>query len=1148
MIRNRLALIVVFYLLAIGMAAAQNVTIKAQRKPLKELVTSLQQLTGYNFIYNSDLFNNAPAIDVSYNNTPLKTVLEQCFVANGFSYTINPKDETVILSKQVKPVTDKQPPYKQVQGRVTDEKGNALAGVTVAAKNTQTRTMTNNEGAFTLNVPDNINTLVLSFVGYETQEAPVTTEGRLTVVLRSKDISMEGVIVIGYGTQKKSTVTGAVASLSSDAITERAISRVDQALVGQLAGVNVRQTTGMPGKGFSVQVRGSGSISANTEPLYVVDGFPLSQSQQDGTGNFSGSNALDNINPEDIESIEVLKDAAAAAIYGSRASNGVVLITTKKGKVGKAKIQVSGSAGFSEPNRKVDMLSGEEWTDRATEMINAAYVSAYGNRGATASDDMAKRVSIIGTNNIAYIPDPRWAQPGHPGLQYVDWQDAIFRKALQQSYQVSASGGTNNINYFFSVNNINQEGMVIGTGNKLYAARANVEANFNQKLKVGINLAPSYSILKDPGVEGKDVIFHQALNMTPVVEDTAGLATNTFRNNPYNWAVQFNSPVEKALNQVGETKRFRTVASIYGIYTIIKGLTFKTAINVDHSNITYARYTPYTVANLLSVRNSQTTVNTSGGYNTNNYQSFVNENTLNYTTDIKKVHNINVLLGQSYNSFYSNASTMSSVGGYTHPTIQTLNYAAGVTGRTTASKNVLLSYFSRVQYAYKNKYLASASIRTDGSSRFGTNTKYGVFPAASLGWKLSEEQFMQNIRQISDLKIRVTYGVTGNNSIGDFNAIPTTASYGYVFGSTQAAVIGQAPNRVANPDLSWEKSATLNLGLDFGLLKNRITGSLDYYNRTTKALLLNVAVPEVTGFQTNLSNIGQVRNIGWEAQVASRNIVGKKFQWTTNVQISHNKNEVISLGSGQSQILVPSLYTTVANTVLKVGESINSIYVIKKVGILTQEDMNNKVALYGTQTVGDAKYEDYDNTGVIDAGDRQIVGHPNPDYTWGITNTFNYKGFDLRVLIQGQMGGSIYSLLGRAVSQTGFGYIYNQLGDYRDRWRSPENPGSGVRGKAYSTYGNIVNTDWLYSSDYFRVRTITLGYDMKRFVLKKTGIATARVFASLENFFGKDKYYGGANPESANTDLSGNGNYPQSGDYGGLPLPKSFIVGVNLSF
>ena len=1124
---------------------AQTVTVKADKTPFKELIVKLHRSTGYNFIYNTELIKAVPPVSVNFKEAPLQVVFTKIFTNNGLDYVINKDDGTVVLSKKVVTMPTAAPPV-QIKGTVTDEKGEALPGAIIRVKGSNAAASTNLQGAFIILAPDDNKTLVVSLLGFETQEVTVGSGNTIAVVLKAKDSRLDEVLVIGYGTQKRSDVTTAMSSLQSAAIAERGVTRIDQALVGQVAGVTVKQTTGLPGKGFSVQIRGSGSISAGNEPLYVIDGFPLGQSSQDGVGGFSGGNALDNLNPDDIESMEILKDAAAAAIYGSRGSNGVVIITTKKGKVGKAKIQFNSSAGYSEAVRKVDMLSGEEWIDRAKEIITAAYVNAYGARGATANDDIARRISIVGSNNVAYVPDARWYMPGYPGLKFVDWQDEIFRKGVLQNHQVSASGGTNNVNYFVSANNIRQQGIVVGTDNTQYSVRANIEANLNQKLKVGVNINPSYSKLNDPGVEGKDVIYHQSLFLPPVVEDTAGVYTNAFKNNQYNYAVALNSPVAKAENQLGETKRNRIIASVYGIYTLLKGLTFKTSLNVDNSNIAFRRYTPYTVTNLLSVRNAQTTVNTSGGYQTTNNQAFVNENTLNYSTTLAKNHSLNLLLGQSYNYFYSENSVMNSVGGYNNATIQTLNAALGISGRTTAAKNTLVSFFSRAQYSFKNRYLISGSIRTDGSSRFGDNNKYGVFPAGSIGWRVIEESFMKKLPVFSDLKLRATYGVTGNNSIPDFRAIPTIGSYGYVLGTGQAIAIGQAPNRIANPDLKWEKNRTVDFGFDFGLFKNRITGSFDYYNRLTSDLLLNASTLWVTGFNVYLSNTGSVRNQGWEVELATKNLTGK-FQWNTNLQFTHNKNKVVSLANGQKQILMPSLYTGVQNSILRVGEALNSIYVVKQVGILSQEDINNKAARFGNQAVGDPKFEDFDNNGVIDGNDRQIVGHPNPDYTWGITNTFSYKGFDLRVFVQGQLGGSIYSILGRAVSQTSLGYTYNQLGDARDRWRSPSDPGAGLRGKAYSTLSNLVNTDWLYSSDYFRVRNITLGYNLKN-VLKVKAVSTARVFVSADNFFGRDKYYGGANPESANTDLSGNGNYPQSGDYGGLPLAKTLLFGLNFSF
>jgi TonB-linked SusC/RagA family outer membrane protein len=524
----------------------------------------------------------------------------------------------------------------------------------------------------------------------------------------------------------------------------------------------------------------------------------------------------------------------------------------------------------------------------------------------------------------------------------------------------------------------------------------------------------------------------------------------------------------------------------------------------------------------------------------------VNENTLNYNKTFNGVHSLSVLLGQSYNLDRLDQSSVSSVGGYTSSTIQTLNAAATTTGSTSSQQNVLVSYFSRVQYGYKDKYLLSASIREDGSSRFGSNTKYGVFPSASLAWRVTQENFMKGFQTLSDLKLRASYGVNGSNNIGNYASIATIGSAGYSLGSTQVLANGQAPNVIANPDLKWERSQTYDLGLDFGFLRNRITGSFDYYNKLNTQLLLNVPTLGATGFTSYLSNAGSVRNIGQELELASRNFIGK-FQWSTSINISHNSNKIVALYGNQTQIIIPNSFD-VADNILRVGSPINSIYVVRQIGILTQDDINNKVALYGSgETVGDPKYQDLNGDGVITEADKQIVGHPNPNYTWGVTNTFRFKGFDLSVLVQGQNGGSIYSLLGRAITRTGQGYTDNAPEFYVNRWRSPSDPGAGRVSKAYSTFGFVANTDWLYSSDYFRVRNITLGYNLKD-VIKLKAVQGARVYVSAENYFGHDKYYGGLNPEAANTAISSNSAYPQSGDYGGLPLAKSLIFGLNFTF
>jgi TonB-linked SusC/RagA family outer membrane protein len=932
---------------------------------------------------------------------------------------------------------------------------------------------------------------------------------------------------------------------NAENLDERPVSRVDQAMVGQMAGVSVKQTTGSPGKGLSVQIRGTGSISAGNEPLYVIDGFPLAGANPNGSGNYASGNPLDNINPNDIESIQVLKDASSAAIYGSRAANGVVLITTKMGRSGKPRINFNAYGGYDERSKKLDMLTGEEWAERAAEMINAQWVASGTGRSASQTNEERRVILglLPGQINTSYMTDDRWFQPGHPGLNYIDWQDEAFRRGVNQNYQLSASGGTEAVRYYASGNYANQEGMVRGMGYTAYSTRANVEVNANEKLKFGINISPTFSITQDPGVEGKDNILHQLVSMTPVQEAEMGLYVNTGDNGQYRWGTSPNSPIGKLEQIFAETRRFRTLASVFGEYQIIEGLKFKSTLNLDNVDNKFKRYIPYTITGTLASRAAQLTANTSGAFNGYRRQTFVNENTLSYNLQVKEFHNISLLAGASYNLDKLDNFSLASQGGFNSSVITTLNAANAVTGNTTETKNVLLSYFGRAQYDFDNKYLFSASIRRDGSSRFGSNSQWGWFPSASVGWRLSEESFLQGNSVISDLKVRASWGKSGNYNIGDYSGIPVLGSYGYSFNGVK--VIGQAPSGATNPDLTWEKSNTIDGGVDFGLFNNRLTGSFDYYSKENTALLLNVPIPQVTGFGTSLSNIGKIKNKGWEIELTSRNTTGD-FLWVTSANLSHNSNKVVELPAGQTQIWIPSSFD-ISHSILKIGEPMYSIYAVKQLGILSQEDIDNGAALYGSQTVGDPKYYDANGDKVIDADDRVKVGHPTPNYTWGITNSFKYKGFDLSVLVQGQSGGSIYSLFGRSVNRTGTGASDNVLGTWANRWRSPENPGSGEVGKTTSTFGRIKNTDWLYSSNYFRVRNITLGYDLGR-VLKVKQVQGARIYMTAENFFGHDKYVGGFNPEATNTNLSGSSQFPEAGDYGGLPLPKSLIVGLNFTF
>lgn len=1033
-----------------------------------------------------------------------------------------------------------------LKGKIVDASNQPLAGVSVRVLEDENRSVSSGpDGAFSLPVNTG-ETLDVSSVAYQNRRVRVMDRQPLTIVLEARDERLDEVVVIGYGSQRRSNVIAPVSKFNAEGLEERPLVRVDQALIGQMSGVRVKQTTGVPGKGLSVQVRGSGSITAGSEPLYVIDGFPLTVSTPNGSGNYSQGNPLDNINPNDIESIEVLKDASAAAIYGSRAANGVVLITTKRGKTGQPKLTFNTYLGASSAYRKLDMLSGEEWIDRAVEMINSQWVAS--GPGRTASQSMDERRAILGVSPGAYstanMYDERWLQPGLPGLYVIDWQDEAYRAGLAQNYQLGASGGTDYVNYYVSGNYLDQKGIVRGLDYKNYALRANIDVKPSKKLALGMNLAPSYSEANDPGVEGKDNIIHQLYSATPIQQNAAGMV-NVYDNDKYPWSTSSNDPIAKLNNYVGENKTARVLASLYGQYEILDNLTFKTTVNIDHIDRTSFSFRPYTIAGTLEQRLTKPNEATYGSSNKYRRQTFVNENTLTYDLEVDK-HSIAALLGHAYNYDRYDGSNITSQGGYKNSSIKTLNAAVGTRATTDATKNLMLSYFGRVQYAFDGKYLFSASMRRDGSSRFGMNTKWGWFPSVSAGWRLSSEEFMKSADFIQDLKIRASYGESGNNNIGDYSSIAVLGDYAYSL--NDALVSGWAPRNIINPDLKWEKSRTFDVGLDFTVFQSRISGSFDWYQRTSSDLLLNVPTMLATGFGTLLDNAGEVKSRGWDLELTSRNIQYSNFSWSTSLNLSHNTNKVTRLIGNQEQILIPSSFD-IEHSILRVGQPMYSIYVVQQNGILTQQDIDNGAALYGTQVAGDPRYVDVNGDNVIDGDDRVIVGHPNPDYVWGITNDFRYKNFDLSFMFQGQNGGHLYSLLGRALGRTGQGASDNALGFYRDRWRSEEDPGDGRVGKVYSTFGRIKNTDWLYSSDYWRLRNVTFGYNFRDLRLGgKSKLSSGRIYMTLENFWGKDKYDGGLNPESANTNLSGSNTFVDAGDYGGLALPKTITFGVNLTF
>lgn len=933
---------------------------------------------------------------------------------------------------------------------------------------------------------------------------------------RTKDI--EEVVVVAYGTQKKGEVTGSVGRVNPESFKNRPIARADQALTGQIAGVKTRATTGKPGEPLEIRVRGSASISASNSPVYVVDGMVVDD--------------MANVSPDDIQSIDVLKDAASTAMYGSRGSNGVVIITTKKGISGKPSFSFSQYYGIQTIEKKLDIMNSSEWIDYASEAINKKWVTLA--PGHSASDSYAVRANYFGLANttdynlanINYMVDPRW---GTSQVANIDWQDAFYRPAAIQSYQLVVRGGNNNVKYLISGAYFDQEGLAINTGFNRFNLSAVVDVNISDKWKAGIALRPSYSQSYGATVDGKDNLAHKMLSMVPVAELNAGLYTNFWKNTRYRWAGSTQSPIGVMENTTNNTNEFRLLSSLYVSYDILPDLNIKISGGATNNFNINNGYTP--TFDLITNTPGQVSI---ASRRTVNYNRYLGEALLNYKKSFGD-HHLNALAGYSAEN-YRATSQYNRNKGFPNDDLKTFNFtqsASVLNSEYTASEWMLISMFGRVNYDYKKKYMLLASIRRDGSSRFGWNNLYGTFAAFGAGWKIDEENFLKDKKWISNLKLRYSWGENGNNSIGDYRAFGTLAGGNYSFGGNLSN--GLIPNTTPNPDLTWEKTRSSDFGFELGLF-NRIDFTADYYIKKTNDLLLELPVAMVSGYSSMWKNVGSVQNKGLELELNTKNIVGE-FRWNTSGNIAFNSNKVLQLGSDNAPI-----YTGFSNStnIIQVGQELNSFYLYEAIGVLSTADINNPdIAKTNGAIAGDVKYRDTNGDGIINEDDRHIIGSPTPDYYWGFTNTFSYKNFDLSVFFQGQKGGYSYALLGRAIDRTGMGTTTNVMGNWANRWRSDENPGDGKTPRLDGTTGSLLDTRWLYDATYIQLKNITLGYTVPQDLSNKLKISNLRIYVSLENVWRKDHYYGGYNPESVQSDGT---------DYGAYPNAKVYMMGLNFNF
>ena len=996
-----------------------------------------------------------------------------------------------------------------VSGKVTSaEDGSSLPGVNVVLVGTAGGTVTDVEGNYKLTVPSSGGVLRFSFIGLVSQEIQIGGSTNMDVKMAQDVQQLSEVVVVGYGTQIKQDLTGNIAQVKGSELSSIPVASFDQAIQGKAAGVFVEAGTGKLGQGIKVRIRGSSSVSAANQPLYVIDGMPItSASQSSAEGQ---TNPLVDINPNDIESIEILKDASASAIYGSRAANGVVLITTKRGKSGKTNFEIGYFAGFSSETGRREFLNTAEYVQLFTES----------NGGMTQS--LTNRFNRYGAAPPG-SPAASWATPGAPGYVDTNWQDQVFRDdAGINQLDISASGGNEKTKFFISGSNSNQRGIIIGNDLDRINGRINLDHQASDKFNLGMNFSIARTFNKRLAEDNNfnTPIQIVALSpMTPVIDPRTDLISGALDLNTgvpnSNYPIYYNPLLDNAYAKQ-TTLVFRNLGSVYGEYKFTEGLTFRSDFGYDLLTQNEERYFGKETSRNSSApnglgNNAWTQV---FNYTTNNF--------LRYQKNVKN-HALEAVGGMTYqesNRKYSNVEAQQ----FPSNAYKKITSAADITsGTSNESAFSFLSYFARANYKFKDKYLLTLSGRVDGSSRFGADNRYGFFPAASAGWIISEESFMSNDKVIDFLKLRASYGLTGNAEIGNFAALGL-----YTGGSGYAGIPGQRASQLENPDLRWEQTAQLDVGIDFGFFESRITGQLDYYVKKTNDLLLNVNLPGNSGFRTQTRNVGELENKGFEIVINTENFVGD-FKWSTSFNFARNRNKILDL---QGQVIQGSFISRAQE-----GEPIGIFFSPKYAGV----DPANGDALYvlvnsdGTQTT----------TNDYNEATQMKVGDPNPDFIAGLTNTFKYKGVDFSFLFQGVFGNQVYNGGGIFMSANG-DFFDNQTKDQLRRWQKPGDITDVPQARLFGGNGVGESSRYITDGSYIRLRTITLGYNLPASVLSKANLTKLRVYVSGQNLLTFTDYEGW-DPE-VNSDTYAGNNVNQGIDFYSAPQAKTITFGINIGF
>ncbi len=977
---------------------------------------------------------------------------------------------------------------RTVTGKVTSaEDGSPLPGVNVVLKGTSVGTVTDVTGNYRINVPSDGGTLIFSFIGLTTVETGVGARSVIDAQLAADITQLSEVVVTGYAPTLKREFSGSSASVSAKDIEKLPVLSANQAIQGQASGVFVTSNSGTPGGGISVRVRGQSSINASNEPLYVIDGVPVIAGNitQDGFGGQT-ENALAGLNPQDIQSIEVLKDASSTAIYGARAANGVVLITTKRGQAGKTKINVNVTQGVAEETNRIRMLTAEEHIAIRTEAFNNDF--ADGLITQTARDN-----GIAALNNA-------WDGSS------TDWLDEVFRKARLEEYLVTASGGDEKTRYFISGGYRKEEGVILGSSVERITGRFNIDHNASDKLSFGTSIGISNFLNKRIGNDNNIYGILSAAILTPStipVYDDQGNFTDALPGFGTN-AIQ-EATIVRANNNT-----LKAVGNLYVDYKIIEGLNFKTDFSYDFNTITEDFYAPASSA-------QGAPSNGYGNYNYRRVGTSIIEPTLRYSKNINNTHSISAVIGSTFQNrqqFQNRSDGLN----YGRESLTYVTSAAEIIdGSSFALQYRFYSpLFTRLNYAYKGKYLASASFRRDGSSRFGKNNRFGNFYAVSAGWNFSDESFLDGLTWLDLGKLRASYGVTGNDAFADFRYAGSWASANY---QDDPAL---APNNIANNDLKWEETSTLDIGLELAMFNNRVNINLGYFNRQTKDLLFQAPVPETTGFTSFWSNDGEIENKGFELDITTVNVnTSWGLKWTTTANITKMENKVLRLPNKQPvQQGFASVYLE--------GQPLNSFYAYKFLGV--------------DPATGNSIFEDVNRDGVVNASDITIVGDHAPDYLGGFTNTITYKGITLDIFFQFVTGVDIYNNTHQFGAQPGNGFGIDAR--ILDRWQQPGDITHIPKASNSAGLNGADNSRFIDDGSYLRLKNIALAYDLPSSIVNKAKLRSARIFFNATNILTFTRYQG-FDPEVS---TFGNTSTAAGTDFLTFPQNKMYTVGLNIGF